>query len=107
MAWLLILFADVFEIAWPFIMKWSATFSIWSPLLAIALFAPAAFLLAHAMKQLPAATVYATFSGIATAGTAIIGIAFLGESMSFRRVCSLALIVIGLIGLKLFSGPTE
>jgi quaternary ammonium compound-resistance protein SugE len=107
MAWLFILFADVFEIAWPFALKWSATFSSWSPMLAILLFAPSAFLLAHAVKQLPAATVYAAFTGIATAGTAIIGMAFFGESANLGRVCSLVLIVIGLIGLKLFSGAAN
>ena len=57
MAWLFILFADVFEVAWPFVLKWSAGFSRWSPLLAVMLFTPSAFLLAHAV-----------FTGIATAG---------------------------------------
>jgi multidrug transporter EmrE-like cation transporter len=36
-------------------------------------------LLAHAVKQLPAATVYAAFTGTATAETAMIGMAFLGR----------------------------
>jgi Small Multidrug Resistance protein len=66
MAWLLILSADVFEVAWPFVLKWSATFSRWSPFLAVILFTPSAFLLAYAVKQLPAATVYAAFTGVAT-----------------------------------------
>jgi hypothetical protein len=57
----------------------------------------------HAVKQLPAATVYAVFTGIATAGTAIIGMIFFHESTNAGRVCSGALIVIGLVGLKLFS----
>jgi multidrug transporter EmrE-like cation transporter len=79
---------------------------LWSPLLAVMLFTPSAFLLGRAEKQLPAATVYATFTGIATAATTIIGTAFFGESMNPGRLCSLVLIVMGLIGLKLFSGPT-
>jgi quaternary ammonium compound-resistance protein SugE len=105
MAWLFILFADVFEVSWPFVLKSSAGFSKWSPLLAVALFTPSAFLLGYAVKQLPAATVYAAFTGIATAGTAIIGMAFFGESANAGRVCCLLLILIGVIGLKLFSGP--
>jgi len=104
MAWLFILSADVFEVAWPFVLKWSATFSRWSPFLAVILFTPSAFLLAYAVKQLPAATVYAAFTGVATAGTVIIGMAFFGESINVGRVCSLVLIIIGLIGLKLYSG---
>lgn len=107
MAWVFILFADVFEIAWPFVLKRSAAFSSWSPLLAVLLFTPSAFLLTYAVKQLPAATVYATFAGIAMAGTAIIGIAFFGESTNLGRVCSLVLVVIGLIGLKVFSGAAD
>src|SRR5262245_17970233 len=107
MAWLFILFADVFEVAWPFVLKSSAQFSKWSPLLAVVLFTPSAFLLAHAVKQLPAATVYAAFTGVATAGTAIIGIAFIGESVNAGRVCSLVLILVGLIGLKLLSGASD
>jgi quaternary ammonium compound-resistance protein SugE len=105
MAWLFIICADVFEVAWPFVLKLSAGFSKWSPLLAVVLFTPSAFLLAQAVKQLPAATVYAAFTGIATAGTAIIGMAFFGESANVGRVCSLVLVLAGLIGLKLFSGP--
>lgn len=107
MPWIFILFADVFEIAWPFVLKRSAGFSNWSPLLAVLLFTPSAFLLSHAVRQLPGATVYAAFTGIATAGTAIIGMVFFGESTNLGRVCSLMLVVIGLIGLKVFSGTAN
>jgi quaternary ammonium compound-resistance protein SugE len=62
--------------------------------------------LAEAVKRLPAATAYATFVGIGTAGTAIVGMVFFGESTNIGRVCSLALILLGLIGLKFFSGAT-
>jgi quaternary ammonium compound-resistance protein SugE len=105
MAWLYILLADLFEVAWPFALKSSAGVSKWSPLLAVVLFAPAAILLSHAVEQLPAATVYAAFTGVATAGTAVIGMIFFGESTNAGRVCCLFLILIGVIGLKLFSAP--
>lgn len=64
---------------------------------------PANYLLAEAVKRLPAATVYATFVGIGTAGTAIVGMVFFGESTNLGRIRSLVLIVLGLIGLKFFS----
>jgi multidrug transporter EmrE-like cation transporter len=64
-------------------------------------------LLAEAVKHLPAATVYATFVGIGTAGTAIIGMVFFGESTNIGRVCSLVVILLGLIGQKLFSDEAE
>jgi quaternary ammonium compound-resistance protein SugE len=105
MAWLFILCADLFEIAWPFLLKWSAPLSKWAPLLVVLICAvPANYLLAEAVKRLPAATVYATFVGIGTAGTALVGIAFFGESSSLGRICSLLLIAAGLIGLRVFSG---
>ncbi len=65
------------------------------------------FLLAESAKQLPVATVYAAFVGIGVAGTAIIAMAVFGESTNAGRICSLLLLLTGLIGLKLFSGPTE
>jgi quaternary ammonium compound-resistance protein SugE len=108
MAWFFILFADIFEVAWPFLLKWSVSLSRWAPLfVAIIVAVPVNYLLAEAVKQLPAATVYATFTGIATAGTAIIGVAFFGESANLGRVFSLALIVAGLIGLRVFSATAE
>jgi quaternary ammonium compound-resistance protein SugE len=108
MAWFFILFADLFEIAWPFVLKWSAPLSRWAPLLVVVVCAiPANFLLAQAVRELPAATVYATFVGIATAGTAIVGMVFFDESASLGRLCSLVLIIAGLIGLRFFSGAAE
>ena len=105
MAWFYVLFADLFEVAWRFVLKWSAPLSRWAPLFVVICCAvPANYLLAEAVKRLPAATVYATFVGIGTTGTAIVGMAFFGESTNIGRVCSLALIVLGLIGLRFFSG---
>lgn len=104
MPWLFILFADVFEISWPFLLKSAREYSRWSPLWVAQVGVPIMFLLDESVKQLPAATVYATFAGIAMAGTAVIGILIFGESMSFGRVSSLALIVAGVVGLKIFSG---
>ena len=104
MAWFYVLLADLFEIAWPFVLKWSAPLSRWAPLFVVIICAlPANYLLAEAVKRLPAATVYATFVGIGTAGTAIVGMVFFGESTNIGRVCSLALILLGLVGLRLFS----
>jgi quaternary ammonium compound-resistance protein SugE len=63
------------------------------------------FLLAQAVKQLPATTVYAVFVGIGTAGTAFTGMVLFGETITAARVFSFLLIVAGVIGLKLFSPP--
>jgi quaternary ammonium compound-resistance protein SugE len=98
MAWLYILLADVFEVAWPFVLKWSVAFSRWSPLIVAVFSIPVMFLLGESVKRLPAATVYAAFVGIGTAGTATVGMAFFGESANAGRVCCLLLILIGVMG---------
>jgi quaternary ammonium compound-resistance protein SugE len=106
MAWFFVLAADLFEITWPFALKWAAPLSRWAPLLAVVVFAiPANFLLAEAVKRLPASTVYATFVGVGTAGTAIVGVLGFGESANPGRIVSLLLIIGGVVGLRLFSAP--
>src|SRR5262252_8104774 len=108
MAWLYVLLADLFEVAWPFVLKWSAPLSRWAPLFVVIICAiPANYLLAEAVKHLPAATVCAAFAGIGTAGTAIVGMVFFGESTNVGRLCSLVVILLGLIGLRLFSDAIE
>jgi quaternary ammonium compound-resistance protein SugE len=102
-AWVYILLADIFEIAWPFVLKWSVGLTRWASVL-VALFAlPIMILLGESVKTLPAATVYASFVGIATLGTATVGIIFFGESANLGRLFSFALVISGLVGLKLFS----
>jgi quaternary ammonium compound-resistance protein SugE len=57
-----------------------------------------------AMRQLPLGTAYAVWTGIGAVGAFILGIVMMGEALTAARVASAALIVIGLIGLKLSSG---
>ena len=65
-----------------------APISSWAPLfVGVICSVPINYLLAEAVKRLPAATVYATFVGIGTAGTAIVGMLFFAESTSIGRVC--------------------
>lgn len=54
-----------------------------------------------AMRSLPVGTAYAVWTGIGAVGAAITGILLLGESASLARIASLALIVAGIVGLKL------
>ena len=104
MAWVYILLADIFEIAWPFVLKRTVGFSKWTTVLLAVVFAiPMFLLLGESVKRLPASTVYASFVGIGTLGTAAVGIVFFGESANLGRLGSFALVVVGLVGLKLFS----
>lgn len=104
MAWVYILLAGLFEVAWPFVLKRTVGYSRWTTaLLAVAFALPIFYLLSESVKRLPASTVYVTFVGIGTLGTAAVGIAFFGESTNLGRLGSFLLIVVGLVGLKLFS----
>jgi quaternary ammonium compound-resistance protein SugE len=60
-------------------------------------------LLAQALKTIPVGTGYAVWTGIGAAGTAILGMAFLGESREALRILCIMLIVAGVVGLKFAS----
>jgi quaternary ammonium compound-resistance protein SugE len=57
-------------------------------------------LLGLAMKELPLGTAYAIWTGVGAVGTVIAGIILFGESMALVRLASVALIITGLVGLK-------
>lgn len=60
-------------------------------------------LLSAALKQLPVGTAYAIWTGIGAAGTALLGIVMLGEPASAVRLACIALILCGVVGLRLAS----
>jgi quaternary ammonium compound-resistance protein SugE len=101
MAWIAVVIAGVLEIAWAVALKKSGGFARggWTALFAVAL-AGSMALLARGMRDLPAGTAYAVWTGIGAAGTALMGIAFLGEPASWARLACLALVVAGIVGLK-------
>ncbi|QIN81277.1 quaternary ammonium compound efflux SMR transporter SugE [Rubrobacter tropicus] len=104
MTWVLLFIAGVFEIGFALGLKYSEGFSrLWPTLGMLAAGALSFYLLSTAMKSLPAGTAYAVWTGIGAAGTAIIGILLLGESANVLQVLSLALIVAGVVGLRLTS----
>jgi len=105
MAWLLLTIAGIFEIAFALCMKWSEGFTRLVPaLLTVVTGLSSVFLLSYSLRTLPVGTAYAVWTGIGAAGTAILGIMILGDSMALTRVLCIALILAGVIGLKLVSG---
>lgn len=105
-AWVLLLVAGLLEIGWAVGMKSTEGFTRWGPSVAVLVTALLSFyLLALAMKTLPVGTAYAVWVGIGAVGAAVLGIALLGETPSPGRVVSILLIVAGVIGLRLASGP--
>lgn len=104
MNWALLLLAGLFEIGWAIGLKYTEGFTRLWPTLGTALAMVVSLaLLGFAMKTLPVGTAYAVWVGVGAVGTAILGIVLLGESANSGRLLSLALIVAGIIGLKLSS----
>ena len=105
MAWALLSFAGILEIAFALCMKWSEGFTRLIPgLLTAAAGLSSVFLLSLSLRTLPVGTGYAVWTGIGAAGTAILGIAVLGDPAAPLRLLCISLILAGVIGLKLVSG---
>jgi quaternary ammonium compound-resistance protein SugE len=104
MPWILLLLAGLSEIGWAVGLKYTEGFSrLWPSVGTITAMVVSMILLGLAVKTLPIGTAYAVWTGIGTVGTAILGIALFGESMSAMRLVCIALIAVGIIGLKLVS----
>lgn len=104
MAWIYLLIAGILEIVWAFFMKQSEGFSRLTPSLITLVAMTASFaLLSISMRTLPLGTAYTVWTGIGAIGAFVVGVFFLGEPASFLRVFAAALIVGGLILMKVSS----
>jgi len=102
MEWTMLAVAGLFEVAWAVGLKYTDGFSRWWPSVGTALaMVVSVVLLAFAMRTLPVGTAYAVWTGIGAVGTALLGIALFGEPATFARLACIALIVAGIVGLKL------
>ena len=105
MGWVYLVSAGLLEVVFALGLKYSQGFTRLWPTLAFIVGAGGSFyLLTRALQSLPLGTAYAVWTGIGAAGTALIGIAVLGESRDALRLLSLALIIAGVIGLRLAEG---
>jgi len=104
MPWIILVLAGLFEIGWAIGLKYTEGFTrLWPSVWTIAAMIVSLGLLGLAMKSLPVGTSYAVWVGVGAVGTAILGIVLLGEPATAGRIASLALIVAGIVGLKLSS----
>ena len=102
MAWIWLLLAAVFEVGWAIGLKYTEGFTRpWPTALTLAAMVVSVVLLGVAMKSLPVGTAYAVWVGVGAVGTAILGIVLFAEPATAGRLISLALIVAGIVGLKL------
>jgi quaternary ammonium compound-resistance protein SugE len=101
MAWIYLVLAGLFEIGWAIGLKHTYGWTRLVPsLITLAAMGVSFWLLSLALKELPIGTAYAIWTGIGAAGTAIVGILWFGETATAIRIASLALIVLGVLGLK-------
>ena len=105
MAWLFVVIAGMLEIAMAIALKESNGFARLGWGAAFVILAVASFgMLSLGLRTLPVGTAYAVWTGIGAAGTAIVGMIFLGESRDVGRLVSIGLIVSGVVGLRLLGG---
>ena len=104
MAWIVLVFAGLFEIGWAVGLKYTHGFTRLGPsVLTAASMVVSLGLLGLALRTLPLGTAYAVWTGIGTIGTAVLGIWLFGESAAALRLACIGLIVAGIVGLKLVS----
>ena len=104
MHWIILFIAGLFEVGWAIGLKYTEGFTkLWPTVFTIASIIISMGLLGYTLKSLPVGTAYAVWTGIGAVGTAILGIILFGESKEFMRVFFIFLIVVGIIGLKVFS----
>jgi len=105
MNWIILVLAGLLEVVWAVGLKYTQGFSRPLPTaITVAGMVASVWLLAVAMKSLPLGTAYAVWVGIGTIGAFVAGVALFGEPAGILRIASVALIVAGLVGLKLSAG---
>ena len=96
--------AVVLEIAWASTLKWTDGYTQLVPsLINLALAATNLVILARAMKLLPTALAYSIWTGMGAVGITVIAFWFQGEAFSAVKLACIALILMGVVGLKVFS----
>ena len=102
MAWALLIVAGLLEVAWAIGLKYTEGFTrLWPSVGTVVAMVGSVVLLGIAMRSLPVGTAYAVWVGIGAVGTVALGIALFGEPAGALRMASVALIVAGIVGLKL------
>ena len=105
MSWVYLVLAIIFEVGGTTAMKMSESFTKWKPSVAIfVLYGLSLVGMTLALKRIDVSIVYAVWSGVGTALIAVVGFAYFKEDVNLIKIVSLALIVVGVIGLNLAGG---
>ena len=102
MAWLALIAAGLLDVAWAVSMKYAQGYTRlgWT-LLSLALLTSFVFLLGRGLTVLPVGTAYAVWTGIGAAGTVLMGVLLFGETLEPLRLDGVALVVTGIVALKM------
>ena len=101
MAWVYLLVAGLLEVGWAVGLKYTEGFTrILPSALTLASMVASVVMLGLALKTLPLGTAYAVWTGIGTVGTVALGIWLFAEPADALRLACIALIVAGIVGLK-------
>ena len=104
MAWVYLIIAGVLEVLWAYFMKQSDGFTrLWPSAITVAGMVGSVVLLGLAMRSLPLGTSYMIWTGIGAVGAFVVGIVLLGETVTPLRLVAAALLVSGLVLMKLAS----
>lgn len=102
MAWLMLVAAAVFEIAFALSLKPSEGFSRFWPTAGVLVFGViSVVLLSRTLDRLPVGTAYAVWTGLGSLGVVIVGVVLFGEPLTPARVASITLIIAGVVGLRI------
>ncbi len=105
MTWLALFVAGLFETGWAVGLKYTEGWTrLWPSIYTLIAMAISFFLLSYALKTLPIGTAYAIWTGIGAVGAVLFGIFFLHEPAGALRILCIAVIIAGMVGLKLTSG---
>ena len=102
MSWALLGVAAIFEIAFAISIKPTEGFTRLAPTVAVVVFgAISVYLLSKTLNRLPVGTAYAAWTGLGAVGTVALGIVIYHEPVTALRIGCIALIVVGVTGLRL------
>jgi quaternary ammonium compound-resistance protein SugE len=102
MAWAILIAAGLFEVGWAIGLKYTEGFTqLWPTIGTILAIIISLWLLGIAMQSLPVGTAYSIWVGVGVIGTVTFGVVLFDEPVNAARLISVALIITGIIGLKL------
>lgn len=104
MAWIFLFIAGLFEVSWAIGLKYADGFTkLWPSVGTIFAMIISFYFLATAVKTIPIGTGYAVWTGIGAVGTVLLGMILFDESKELVRIFFISLIIVGIVGLKIFS----